>query len=95
MSTGGSERYPDDVAAVAARVAVTGRLLLAGLVLGAAGGVGVGAALGVLEGTSDGYWWLLLVLGALLGTVVGLVAAAVTAFAVARPSTPVPGRRAL
>lgn len=92
VSTGGSARYPDDAAAVAARVAVTGRLLLAGLGLGAAGGVGVGAVLGVLDGTSDGYWSLLLVLGALLGTVVGVVAAAVTAFAVGRRTSPVSGR---
>jgi hypothetical protein len=93
MTVGGSTRYPDDAAAVAARVAVTGRLLLAGLALGMTGGLVVGLVAGVLADTSDGFWSLLLVLGAMLGMAVGVIAAACTAFAVR--SAAVPGPRPL
>ncbi|MGN6330408.1 MAG: hypothetical protein ACTHOD_01995 [Motilibacteraceae bacterium] len=93
MTAGESTRYPDDPTVVAARVAVTGRLLLAGLALGGMGGLAVGLVGGVLAATSDDFWSLLLVLGTMLGMVVGVLAAACTALA-ARSAT-VPGARQL
>ena len=90
VSTRGSTRSPDDAAVVAARVAVTGRLLLAGLGLGGAGGLVVGLVGGVLADTSNGFWSLLLVLGTMLGMLVGVFAAACTAFAVRSAAMPGP-----